>query len=183
MPCYKLQDVISSEYERACRIRLRETLKRFDGEHPILDIGERNVLGEIIKADSYTTWDLNEPWPTHCATHFKTITCFEVLEHLVEAKLCLKEIAQHLETEGRLYLTTPVRWWMGKGEYHFKEYNRNELVTLLTECGLRIQYLTRIRAYTWKWAYFGVRPIIRWIRDICFGQCLFVIASKFAKLD
>jgi SAM-dependent methyltransferase len=170
---YLCDDVTSDDYIKRSRVRFNSTFKNVDMvKHPVLDIGEQNALGMRLKADAWTDWDLNQRWPD--GKKYSTIFCFEVLEHLERPDVMLAEIRNHLNEGGLLYLTTPVRWWMGKGERHFKEYSRDDLVRLLSEATFSDISITRIRAYDLM--HLGVRPLIRWIRDLMFGQCFFVLA-------
>lgn len=81
-----------------------------------------------------------------------------------------------MEEGGRLFLTTPVAWWIGRGDYHFHEFSQEDLVNVLLMAGFAIERLERMRAYTWDWQYLGVRPIVRLLRDRLFGQCFYVEA-------
>lgn len=159
------------------KIRFMETVKRFKSIKPHLDIGEENPLGQLLGADDYTeSLDLNWPWPW--GKKYNTITCFEVLEHIQNPLLLLVIIREHLSKNGKLYLTTPVLWFIGKGKYHFTEYSRDDLLELVEMSGMKVTGFERIRGYTWCWRYFGIRPIIRLIRDVLFGQCFFMTIEK-----
>lgn len=161
------------------KIRFRETIKRVKVIKPHLDIGEENPLGRLLGVDveDYTgKADLNWPWDMY--EKYNTITCFEVIEHVQNPLLMLTQIKRHLSEKGKLYLTTPVSWFMGKGKYHFTEYGRDDLVELVEIAGMQVMGLERIRGYTWCWKYFGVRPVIRLTRDVLFGQCFFLMISK-----
>jgi len=162
---------------KSAKIRFMETIKRFKKIKPHLDIGEENPLGQLLGADDYTgLLDLN--WPWDLGKKYNTITCFEVIEHIQNPLLMLIIIKQHLSENGKLYLTTPVSWLLGKGEYHFIEYNRNDLLELVKMAGMQVIEFERIRGYTWCWRYLGIRPIIRLIRDIFFGRGMFLIIKK-----
>ncbi len=175
---------ISAKYRNPLesdKIRFRETIKRFKTIKPHLDIGEENPLGQLLAADDYTgSLDLN--WPWDLGKKYSTITCFEVLEHIQNPLLLLTTIKQHLSEKGKLYLTTPVSWPLGKGKYHFTEYSRDDLLELVKMSGMQVTELERIRGYTWCWRYFGIRPIIRLTRDILFGQCFFLIITNAADI-
>lgn len=179
---YRLDDVDSDEYIKACRVRFESTLKKLPIlKSPILDIGEPNALGKMLGIRDFTDWDLEYTWPFG-VRKYKIITCFEVLEHIENVLIFLLEIWNHLDRDGGvLYLTTPARWkyfpgLFGKGDLHCYEYSKGDLLMLFEMTGFEIIEIDRIRGYTWQWRFFGIRPIIRWFRDVIFGQCLFIVA-------
>ncbi len=172
---YRLKDVIGNNYAKRSSVRFKTTIAALGKiERPCLDIGERNALGELLNVDAWTNWDLNKVWPNN--EKYKSITCFEVLEHLQRPKVLLTNIEKHLSSKGKLYLTTPCKWWMGEGKHHYSEYNQKELVNMIISSGFVDVKITRIRAYN-LW-HFGIRPLIRWLRDLTLGQCFFVEATK-----
>lgn len=154
-------------------VRFRSTAKRVKIEPPALDAGGENDFAKALGINDFVPHDLNEDW--HTAWTMETITSFEVIEHLQNPLLYLWCIYDSLEPGGKLYLTTPVRW-IFKGKYHFHEFSREELETLLKMAGFKTWKIERIQAYDLK--HFGIRPLIRKIRDLLFGQCFFVKATK-----
>ena len=174
---YVLNDVLSDSYRSACRVRFRETLRRVGDriEQPALDIGESNALSRALNIDHNTEWDLNASWPAGIGG-FAAVTCFEVLEHVQNPLLLMENVARHMWPGGRLFLTTPVAWWVGKGEHHFHEFTRKDLVSVLEMSGFKIERLERMRSYTWSWKYTGIRPVIRLLRDRLLGQCWYLEA-------
>jgi len=129
-----------------------------------------------IMASLDRTIDLNRKWDFK--KQYDTITSFEVIEHLQNPLLYLECIYNHLTPGGRVILTTPVKW-MFKGRYHFHEFTKDELIFCLSEAKFTNIQITRISAYNLR--HFGIRPIIRKIRDLLFGQCFFVVATKIKK--
>jgi len=172
---YQLNDVMTPEYRESINTRFRETVKRVKIIEPSLDIGEPNSISKYLEIKKNTNFDLNWEWPV--SEKFRTITCFEVIEHVENPLMLMKEIYDHLEPGGKLYLTTPVRWWIGKGKHHFHEFSIGELTAMLHKVGFLIYTHERIRAYQFN-GHFGIRPIVRWLRDIFIGQCVFVEAEK-----
>ena len=175
---YLLSDVVSDSYSTACRVRFNETIRRVNGriQHPALDVGESNALSRALGIPHNTDWDLNNPWPSQPRT-YRSVTCFEVIEHVQNPLLLMQNMRAHMEEGGRMFLTTPVAWFMGKGEHHFHEFTREDLVSVLQLAGFEVVHLERMRAYTWAWKYTGIRPIIRLLRDRLFGQCWYVEAK------
>ncbi len=172
-----MKDVLSDRYARDCSVRFRETIKRVNIIEPALDIGGENSLGIILGIRNFTDIDLNKPWLLP-KKKYNTITCFEILEHVQAPLLLLSIIKERLNKGGTLYLTTPVaNKLLGIGKHHFKEYTKWELDWILYEAGFDYINISRIKSYNFKWKYFGIRPIIRLIRDRLIGNTYFVIAK------
>lgn len=65
---------------------------------------------------------------------FDLITCFEVLEHLVDPDRHLAEAARVLKPNGTYVVSTPQPGWGGSpeiNEFHEHEFTRDELLSLL----------------------------------------------------
>lgn len=60
----------------------------------------------VRKIEKSIIWDLNKPCPVE-ATNAGTVVFLEVLEHLANPLLCIQNIANHIEKDGVLILTTP----------------------------------------------------------------------------
>jgi SAM-dependent methyltransferase len=68
---------------------------------------------------------------------FEVITCFEVIEHVLEQAALLQEIARLLTRGGIVILSTPNRnRTSGTNPYHLRELSLSEMMTLVTESGL-----------------------------------------------
>jgi hypothetical protein len=153
--------------------RTRETRKRVNIRFPALDAGPRNWFAESLGVSEFNEFDLN--WSAFYGVKpYKTMTSFDVIEHLQNPLYYLFNIHTAMHKTGTLYLTTPAAW-LFKGKHHFHEFTKAELLYCLKEAGFRDIKISRMRAYDLK---FGIRPLIRWIRDILFGQCFFVEAKK-----
>lgn len=178
--------VSSKEYVTYNRVRIQRTVDLSHGlvKSPSLDADQPNYLGQLLKVDEFAYWDLNWPWPHN--KKYKTIVSFEVLEHLQNPLLYLTEIRRHLENNGKLILTTPVAFHhllpVPLYRQHFKEYRRDELITLMEMADLTVKRMERFSGYTYlPLKYIGIRPIIRLVRDRTLGQHWFVIAEKRRK--
>jgi SAM-dependent methyltransferase len=68
---------------------------------------------------------------------FDVITCFEVLEHVVEHSALLAEMKRLLTTGGIMFLSTPNRnRTSGTNPYHLRELALSELLDLVADSGL-----------------------------------------------
>ncbi|NOY58931.1 MAG: class I SAM-dependent methyltransferase [Calditrichaeota bacterium] len=175
------EDVDSDRYEKLNSVRYKSTIEKvyhYGGIiYPALDCGPPNVLARKLGIKQNTDWDLNWTWP-EMIPNYRTITAFEVIEHLQNPLLFVHEVYDHLDAGGTFYLTTPVRWWMGKGKHHFAEYDEDDLIFLLLDAGFQKIEIERIRVYQLNKEHIGIRPIIRFIRDRLKGQCWFICAQK-----
>ena len=121
----------------------------------ILDIGESNFVGENIQADLNVRFqqtdknaDLN--WGFTLDPHgFDTVTCFEVIEHLMNPLFLVKAIWLSLKPSGVLYLSTPLHNPHGfffNTTAHFAEYKEESLVTLLEYGGFAVTHTHRFKS-------------------------------------
>ena len=67
------------------------------------------------------------------------IGCFDVLEHIEHPEILLKEIHRILQPGGKLVVSVPALQWLWSqadvDAGHFKRYKRDDLNTLLAQCG------------------------------------------------
>ena len=178
---------ITPAYENNARHRRRweltiEWLKRFQEDnhipyHPAyivkgkcLDCGGRSGLTDIIE-DNFqvkvekTNHDLN----IYDENIFKTfyeysnIFAFEVIEHLLNPLCFMNFMDYSLDYNGSIYLSTPIfrPKWMRNKEWHFHEFNYNELVHLIDVAGFKIVNEVIINPTRWYFAFTGIRPLLR----------------------
>ena len=96
------------------------------------------------------TADFNQHLPL-AANRFSGAVALEVIEHVVQAELFLKEVRRILKPGGWLVLSTPnIAWWgyrlmavLGrppkKEGYHFRFFTAKTLVGLLKESGFSVE--------------------------------------------
>jgi len=149
------------------------SVKHLDLIKPVLDAGGENDFAKELGINNFISGDLN--YAKFFQDEYKTITSFEVIEHLQNPLIYLRSICDNLTYDGTLYLTTPVRW-IFKGKFHFHEFSKEELIFCLKEAGFNTIEVSRIQAY--NLAHFGIRPLIRKLRDMILGQCFLIKATK-----
>ena len=146
-----------------------EVYEEFMGkiEHPSLDIGHRNYIGELLGIEQNTLpTDFNFTVKPYRQLSYKTITCFEVIEHVMNPLSFLINLRQLLineHKEVRLYLSTPVipfiSWY--QWSEHFTEYKTEQLEIMIRFAGFKIVKKKIFRPFKW-WFYFtGFKPLAR----------------------
>jgi len=85
-----------------------------------------------LKADIVA--DLNKPLPiaNEVADH---VVSFQVLEHLSEPQVMLREAHRILRPEGTLRLAVPFQWWIHEEPWDFCRYTRYGLSQMLAKAG------------------------------------------------
>jgi SAM-dependent methyltransferase len=116
----------------------------------LLEAGYRNLsIGEIHRngllyakqygLDRLYQFDLRSP---PFRDHFDVVALFDVLEHIADDELALRNIHDMLRPGGRVILTVPAhRWlWSRIDELagHHRRYNRKGLVSLLGSAGFEV---------------------------------------------
>jgi hypothetical protein len=140
-----------------------EYLERHHLLHPSLDIGEKNYIGTYLGIEDNTEpCDFNF-WINAPKRTYKTITCFEVLEHVMNPLRFVLTLKGRLDKDGRLYLSTPaipfISWY--QWNEHFTEYKEANLEILFEYAGFKIVRKRVFRPFKW-WFYFtGLRPFAR----------------------
>jgi SAM-dependent methyltransferase len=88
---------------------------------------------------------------------FDTVLCTEVLEHLSDPAVCLREMSRVLRPGGHLILTTPQMWHLHEEPYDFFRYTKYGLAHLCNGAGLKV---VETRAHGGPWATIGIVSII-----------------------
>lgn len=93
---------------------------------------------------------------------FKTIFCFEVLEHLQNPLLFMKNIVELMDDDSVLYMSIPARPKLLWPEYHYNEiYPKHFEKWILNLVGLKIVKLKFSRFNKWFSFKIGLRPVLR----------------------
>jgi SAM-dependent methyltransferase len=82
-------------------------------------------------------------------THFDSILCTQVLEHVFEHDKMMKEIHRVMKPGGNIILTVPFAWELHEEPYDFFRYTKHALKQLLEQNGFQIEY---IKPNGGKWA-------------------------------
>ncbi len=148
--------------------RMRATLKFLNNENlqgPFLDIGTwsqatdilAQKFGEQIDSTGETDFNFSVTAPQKS---YKTIFCFEVIEHLMNPLTFMHELHNLLADDGMLALSTPTRK-PAVEKVHFTEYTKRSLYFLFAEAGFQTVKYQVGHAFPWWWHFTGVRPLYR----------------------
>jgi SAM-dependent methyltransferase len=118
-----------------------------------------NCVGE--KHWDYTHLDFNcDITKIPCkSSEFDVIILTEVLEHLPEPYLAVKELNRILKRKGKLYLTVPQGWAEHEAPYDFYRYTQYGLKYLLEKAGFKIEKVEKRGGY-FKYISFRLWHII-----------------------
>lgn len=130
--------------------KVRERLPDLYGNVIDLGCGLRPFEMDILQyADGYTgvDWgnslhgthadiiaDLNQPLPFNDASVDHIVT-FEVLEHLAEPQMMLKEACRIIRSGGQLTLSVPFQWWVHEAPWDYHRFTCHGLDYQLSKAG------------------------------------------------
>lgn len=149
--------------------RLCDNMIKFMGKihGPIADIGEKNDKCDYISSiygatpTQVTCEDFN--YPTFHGK-YRTVFCFEILEHVQNPLLFMAEVSNLLDTNGVLFLATPSRFRFLWGSHHFFEMDKNHIEKwICTPLDLKIirSRKIRIKPNISIMDFIGIRPLLR----------------------
>lgn len=89
---------------------------------------------------------------------FDAVVSFETIEHLPEPEKFLREVRRVLIPSGRLYISTPVKKGDSLDKFHFREYEIDEFVNLVSRFfliekveGQRFMFSPLFALFSWEW--------------------------------
>lgn len=129
---------------------VQQRLPAFFGMVLDLGCGERPFESDILRhAASYIgmDWsqtlhdlradvvgDANQPLPFQTGV-FDHVVSFEVLEHLAEPDVMLREAYRVLKSGGELTLSVPFQWWVHEAPWDYQRFTRHGLEYHLRKAG------------------------------------------------
>jgi len=146
--------------------RARETIKfcDFKKDAIVLDIGVENKMGIRISKEKNvfvcnTSSDLDYLITAGVDVMYDYVTCFQVIEHLMNPRLFFDNLYRITTEDVILYLSYPSRLKiMWNDEEHFHEYDRLRFEYLLKKTGWKIVREKKIYVSIKP---NGIRPLIR----------------------
>jgi SAM-dependent methyltransferase len=151
---------------------IRELLKTFPTNGPLIDVGGGNGIVSKMIQDANISVILLEPGDQGCL-HARTrgirtvirstlqdagfkgdtlpaVGLFDVIEHVEDDHSFLKSVVEMLVPGGNVYLSVPAGGllWSKEDDYagHFRRYTKLGLSNLCVKCGLKILYVGHIFA-------------------------------------
>lgn len=151
-------------------------------EFPILDIGQKNFVGDYIGRHlptilintggdlDYSWWDKPQNHKSNDSRKYYTVFCFETLEHLTNPGSFLTRLHDFTINTSQVFLSTPSRpKFLWNDEEHFHEIDKHRLAFLFEKTGWEIVDQDRIRIINTRWDYLkyfkGFRPLLRLFFD------------------
>lgn len=136
-----------------------------DIEEPVLDIGPENRFSINLnmflqKVIHNTEGNLDLDKWTAPLEKYKTIFCFEVIEHLMSPRFFLERLKEYMTEDSILFLTYPRRIELMWTDIHFHEYSKTRFRHLLKESGFVIEDYEQHWWLNHKFKI-GIRPILR----------------------
>lgn len=146
--------------------RTRQTIEFCDipKGSTVLDIAEPNELSKQLAKEKQvkiinTVSDLDYKIIPQRMMPFKFVTCFEVIEHLLNPRLFFDNLRKITPKDVVVYLSYPSRpWWAENRHEHFNEYSRVRFEYLLEKTGWKIVREKKIYV---RRRPVGIRPVIR----------------------
>jgi 2-polyprenyl-3-methyl-5-hydroxy-6-metoxy-1,4-benzoquinol methylase len=130
----------------------------------VLDIAETNALSQQLAKEKgieviNTVSDLDSSIIPQRSAVFKYVTCFEVIEHLMNPKLFFDNLHRMTTDDVIVYLSYPSRpKWLWNDNEHFHEYDKIRFDYLLSRTNW--QSVEQKKIYIFRLPT-GIRPIIR----------------------
>lgn len=117
---------------------------------------------------SYTTSDLNYSIKINAVPRkYQVIFCFEVIEHLINPGLFLRNLQLFCDKNTQIFISYPENVPFFRNPTHFHEYSQDEFFTLIDSEGFKIIEYESYRHWGHPVFYVsGLRPIVRFIFKI-----------------
>jgi hypothetical protein len=177
IPFSRDSSVLTPTIDTVNRIRSYKRLIPGDSIRvPVLDIGRKNYVGSELKkhfalhqSGDWRWFQNTQPCDFNVEflapfQKYGTILCFEIVEHVMNPLLFLRNVAKLMEDDGILFLSTPIappfRWMMSTE--HLTEYVPWRLKLLIERAGFRIEQAATFRTFPARILLFGFRPWIRY---------------------
>ena len=147
-------------------------LKEMDIRKPILDIGARSPITEILEISfnvdiDNTDGDLDLPDFSIPQCNYKTVLYLHTIEHQFNPLITLLRLRKFITLESRIFIALPRRSFFLQAEhtYHFHEIGENGFKNLCKRANYEIVNITTRR---WKQQISGlrgIRPLFRYFLD------------------
>jgi len=128
-----------------------------------LDIGQSNYIGRELNI-KHNTHDTDFNYLISAPLRkYDAITCFEVLNHVMNPLQFMERIYHMLRKNGVCYLSHPKLWLIPwhHCKYNFVMYDPKRLMQLFEYAGFEIVRSETHNPWPWWFMFCGVRPFLR----------------------
>ncbi|WP_044397353.1 bifunctional 2-polyprenyl-6-hydroxyphenol methylase/3-demethylubiquinol 3-O-methyltransferase UbiG [Lacinutrix sp. Hel_I_90] len=113
---YGLEVILKQAKSLTVIDKSKHVLKKIKSKHPQTTVLNQNIPPMYNLKDN----------------SFDVVISFQVIEHIKDVNLFIKEIHRVLKTHGKAYITTPnSKKSIARNPWHFKEYNYKEINSLI----------------------------------------------------
>jgi 2-polyprenyl-3-methyl-5-hydroxy-6-metoxy-1,4-benzoquinol methylase len=149
------------------------------------------TLVDINPGKNVVRADLNQPLP-FVAGKFSGVISLEVIEHLIDHELFLKEIHRILKPKGWLIISTPnIAWWgyrlfmlLGqppkKEGYHLRFFTHFTLIKYLNQAGFKIKDTRSFTTLPFinRWLPRPIYPTVKFLQNLLVQDLVFICRKK-----
>ena len=128
-----------------------------------LDIGQSNYIGRCLGVQDNTlptnyNYDIGVK-----GTNYLAITCFEVINHVMNPLQFMEQIHSLLREGGICYLSAPKLWLVPwhHCKYNFVNYKPSKLKVLFEYAGFKAVRCETHNPWPWWFMFCGFRPFFR----------------------
>lgn len=116
------------------------------GKVPYYEI-YKDQVDNIVCTDWENTYNTSSSIDVHSnlneklnvdSNSFRTVLVTDVINHIHQPKVLMKEVTRVLRQNGKLILTTPFYYWINEAPYDYHRYTKFELIELCKENNLKI---------------------------------------------
>jgi len=142
-------------------------------------VGELHLSG-LYYAKTYGIKDLYQfdLFSPPFLNEFDTIAMFDVLEHLQEDALAVKNVAKMLKTKGRIVLTVPAHNWLwnrdDKIAGHKRRYSKETLVSVVESTGFNVLEV--------RYFFIFILPLL-WLRTVINSDSNKLVTDEEYNID
>lgn len=131
----------------------------------VLDIGAENYIGLNLGVTDFTDGDLN--WTLRARLiEYDIVTCFEVMNKLMNHELFMRSIHSKLKPGGTVYFSIPKPWLIQWGQHTSETYadiKPHALQKLFKYTGFEVVRWETHSPWPWYFVFYGLRPPFRYL--------------------
>ena len=128
-----------------------------------LDIGEPGYISRALEVDHNTMGGDFNYHLYHPGAGYEVVTCFEVLNHVMNPLFLMQRILDAMAPGGVCYLSVPKLWLISwhHCRYNFVMYDPKRLKVLFEYAGFEVVRSETRNPWPLYFVFYGFRPILR----------------------